>query len=174
MNFKSKKSLVVYYSRNGLNYAGKRIKKLPRGNTEIAAEMIGTITDSPLFKIETIVSYPLDYIKTLEVAFNEKEENIRPDLIRGFENIEDFDILFFGYPNWWGTMPMAGFTLLESYDFSGKIILPFCTDEGSGLGNSIEDIKNVCSQSDVLDGLAIHGTHVMTAYDDINSWLKNS
>jgi len=77
------------------------------------------------------------------------------------ENMEEYDTVILGYPNWWGTMPMAVHTFLESYDFSGKTIFPFCTHEGSGLGHSVKDIERLCLNSKVKRGLAIHGTSVL-------------
>jgi len=75
--------------------------------------------------------------------------NARPELTNTVENMESYDVIYLGYPNWWGTMPMAVFTFLESYDFSGKTIIPFCTHEGSGIGNSERDIKKLCPKAKV-------------------------
>lgn len=81
-------------------------------------------------------------------------------------------MIFVGYPNWWGTMPMAVFTFLEEYNLSGKTIIPFCTHEGSGLGRSVTDIKKLCPQSTIEDGLAIRGKNVKNAKEDLSEWLR--
>jgi flavodoxin len=81
-------------------------------------------------------------------------------------------MIFLGYPNWYGTMPMPVFTFLEEYDFSKKTIAPFCTHEGSGMGRSVADIKKMCPQSTVLDGLAIRGGDVKNAQDEVSGWLR--
>ena len=85
----------------------------------------------------------------------------------------DYDVIYLGYPNWWGTFPMAVFTFLESYDFTGKTIVPFCTHEGSGLGSSERDIKQLCPNAKILSGIAIRGGSVLSADNIVQSWLKN-
>ena len=86
--------------------------------------------------------------------------------------MDDYEVIYLGYPNWWGTFPMAVFTFLESYDFSGKTIIPFCTHEGSGIGSSERDIKKLCPDAKVLTGLAIRGGSVKSADSIIKSWLS--
>jgi flavodoxin len=88
------------------------------------------------------------------------------------ENINSYDVVFVGYPDWWGTMPMAVFTFLEEYNFSGKTIVPFCTHEGSGLGRSVEDIRKLCPQSTIVEGLAVRGSSVKNAQNDVSDWLR--
>lgn len=89
-------------------------------------------------------------------------------------NMESYDVIYLGYPNWWGTMPMAVCNFLESYDFSDKVIIPFCTHEGSGMDHSERYIKKLCLNASVLSGLAIRGSNVNEADLDIASWLKKS
>jgi flavodoxin len=166
------KSLIAYYSRKGNNYVGCNIVNLPVGNTEVIAKKIQALTGSDLFELVTIETYPKDYTETTIVAKNEKRANARPELTDTIDNMDSYDIIYLGYPNWWGTFPMAVFTFLESYDFSGKTIMPFCTHEGSGLGNSERDIKKLCPNANVLLGLAILGSSVGRADDEITDWLK--
>jgi len=166
------KSLVAYFSRKGNNYVGGRIVNLPIGNTEVVAKKIQELTNSNVFKIETVRSYPEDYTETTEVAKDEKNKNARPDLIAKVDDMASYDVIFIGYPNWWGTMPMAVFAFLEAYDFAEKTIIPFCTHEGSGIGSSERDIKKLCPNSTVLPGLAIVGGSVDKADKDIANWLK--
>lgn len=170
---KSSKSLIAYFSRKGNNYMGGRIVNLPIGNTEVVAKKIQELTSSDMFHIETVKSYPEDYTETTNVAQEEKRANARPELTKTMDDMDSYDVIYLGYPNWWGTMPMAVFTFLESYDFSGKTIIPYCTHEGSGIGNSERDIKKICPNAKVLPGLAIQGGSVKSADNSIKSWLSN-
>lgn len=166
------KSLIAYFSRKGNNYVGGNIVNLPIGNTEVLAKKIQKLTGSDIFQIKTAKSYPEDYTETTNVAREEQRENARPELTEKVDNTDSYDVIYIGYPNWYGTMPMAVFTFLESYDFSGKTIVPFCTHEGSGMGNSERDIKKLCPDANVLFGLAIRGGSVERADKDVANWLK--
>lgn len=173
-NVKEEKCLIAYYSRAGNNYVNGSIVNLPVGNTEVAANMIQKLTGGDLFKINTVKTYPTDYTKTTEVAQQELRQNARPELTGRIDNMADYEIIVLGYPNWWGTMPMAVYTFLEAYDFSGKTIIPFCTHEGSGMGHSESDIKKLCAKATVLKGLAIKGGNVQRAESEIAAWLRKS
>jgi flavodoxin len=166
------KSLIAYFSRKGNNYVEGSILNLPIGNTEVIAKKIQKLTGSDIFQIRTVKSYPEDYTETANVAREEQRENARPELIGILENIDSYEFIYVGYPNWYGTMPMAVFTFLESYDFSGKTIIPYCTHEGSGMGSSERDIKKLCPNANVLSGLAIQGGKVERADKDVANWLK--
>jgi flavodoxin len=166
------KSLIAYFSRKGNNYVGGSIVNLPIGNTEVIAKKIQELTGSDMFQIKTVKSYPEDYTETTNVAQEEKRENARPELTEIVVDMDSYDVIYIGYPNWWGTMPMAVFTFLESYDFSGKTIIPYCTHEGSGMGSSELDIKKLCPNAKVLSGLAISGGSVGRADKDVATWLK--
>jgi flavodoxin len=166
------KSLIAYYSRKGNNYLEGSIVNLPIGNTEVIANKIQVLTGGDIFKIRTVRSYPEDYTETTNVAQKEKRENARPELIEKVEDMDSYDVIYIGYPNWWGTMPMAVFSFLESYDFSGKTIVPFCTNEGSGMGSSERDIKKLCPKATMLSGLSIRGGDVARADKDVANWLK--
>jgi flavodoxin len=165
------KSLVAYFSRKGNNYVGGSIVNLPIGNTEVLAKKIQELTGSDTFEIKTVKSYPEDYTETTNVAKEELSKNARPKLTEIVDDMDSYDVIYIGYPNWYGTMPMAVFTFLESYDFSGKTIIPFCTHEGSGLRQSMRDIKKLCPNSRVLDGLAIKGGSVNRGQNDVSAWL---
>jgi flavodoxin len=166
------KSLIAYFSRKGSNYVEGTIVDLPIGNTEVIANKIQELTGSDMFEIETVKSYPKDYTETTNVAQDELRENARPELTEIVDDMDSYDVIYIGYPNWWGTMPMAVFTFLESYDFSGKTVIPYCTNEGSGMGSSERDIKKLCPNAKVLPGLAIRGGSVKRADKDVEKWLK--
>lgn len=154
----NQKKLIVYYSWSG--------------NTASIAKLIQKATGAELFEINTIKPYPLDYTETTIVAKEELRQNARPELTKTVKNLDDYHVIYLGYPNWWGTFPMAVFTFLESYNFSKKTIIPFCTLEGSGMGRSENDIKKLCPNSNVLSGVAIRGSSVLSADKIVLSWLK--
>jgi flavodoxin len=166
------KSLIAYFSRKGNNYLDGNIVNLPVGNTEVIAKKIQELTGSDLFKIKTVRSYPEDYTETTNVAQEEKSQNARPELTEKVDDLDSYDVIYLGYPNWWGTMPMAVCTFLESYDLSGKTIAPYCTNEGSGMGSSERDIKRISPKAKVLPGLAIRGGSVERADKEVTSWLR--
>jgi flavodoxin len=166
------KSLIAYFSRKGNNYVGGSIVNLPIGNTEVIAKKIQKLTGSDIFQIKTVKSYPEDYTETTNVAHEEQRKNARPELTEIVDNMDSYDVIYIGYPNWYGTMPMAVFTFLESYDFSGKTIVPFCTHEGSGMGSSERDIEKLCPQSPIQDGLAVRGRDVKNAQNEVSEWLR--
>ena len=166
------KSLIAYFSRNGNNIMGGSIVNLPIGNTEVIAKKLRELTGSDMFRIDTVKPYPEDYTETTNVAREEQRKNGRPELTDVVDDMDSYEVIYIGYPNWWGTMPMAVFTFLESYDFSGKTIIPYCTHEGSGMGSSEGDIKKLCPNARVLPGLAIRGGTVDRADKDLSNWLK--
>lgn len=171
---KNSKILIAYYSRKGENYLNGSIINLMIGNTEVAAKKIQEIIGGELFEIDTVNPYPEDYTETTNVAMVEKRQNARPELSTRVNNMNQYDTIILGYPNWWGTFPMAVFTFLEEYDFTGKTILPFCTHEGSGLGGSERDIRKLCPEAKVLPGLAIRGGSVKSADSSLKSWISKN
>jgi flavodoxin len=172
MNLKDSKCLIAYFSRPGNNYVGGTIVNLPVGNTEVVAKILQEMIGGDLFHIEAVHAYPGDYTETTEVAEEEMRTNARPKLTGHLETMDSYDVMFLGYPIWWGTMPMPVFTFLEDYDFAGKKIAPFCTHEGSGLGQSISDVKKMCPKSTVLSALAVRGGDVRNAQDEVSGWLR--
>lgn len=172
-NLKAENCLIAYFSRKGNNYVSGKIVNLSVGNTAVVAKLIGELTGGALFQIESQNTYPDDYTETTEVAQQELRANARPMITGQVENMDDYNVVFLGYPNWWGTMPMPVFTFLEDYDFSGKTIVPFCTHEGSGLGQSEKDLAKMCPTATVLKGLAINGSSVGSAKNSVSKWLDN-
>ncbi|HBC91494.1 MAG TPA: flavodoxin, partial [Pelotomaculum sp.] len=138
--------LIAYFSRTG--------------NTREIASQIHERVGGDIFEIVPVDPYPTDYDTVVDQAKQELEQGYRPPLKTKVENMDSYQVVYLGYPNWWGTIPMAVATFLESYDFSGKTIVPFCTHEGSRLGRSVEDITELCPQSTILEGLAIRGSSV--------------
>ena len=167
------KVLTAYYSRKGENYFGGSIRSISKGNTERVAEFIQKAVGGDLFEIDTVREYAKDYHECTNEAMAEKRAGARPQLKRLPESIDDFDVIFLGYPNWWSTCPMAVFTFLEAFDFSGKTIIPFCTNEGSGMGSSEGDIREVCPQAEVKKGLSIRGSDAASSENRVQTWAKN-
>ena len=149
-----KKVLVVYFSRTGEEYNVGRITK---GNTAIVAEYIAQKTGAQTFEIKPATPYPDEYEACTELAKKELESNARPALAKNIDTLEQYDTIFLGYPIWWGALPRVIMTFLESNDFSGKTIIPFCTHGGSGLAGTEREIAAACPNAKVLDGLAIVG-----------------
>jgi flavodoxin len=142
------------------------------GNTKIAAQEIQKSVGGTLFEIKPANVYPKDFQKCIDAAKEEKEKNARPALSSKVKDIDSYDVIFVGYPNWWGTIPMPIASFLEQYDLSGKIIIPFCTHGSGGAGKSFEDIKKLCSKSKILDGFSINGSKVKDAQKDIEKWIE--
>lgn len=171
-DMEERKILVAYFSRTGENYSVGYIEK---GNTHMVADMIAGQTGGDMFEIRTVAPYPDEYDECTEVAKQEQDENARPELAESVEGMENYNVIFLGYPNWWGDMPMPVYTFLESYDFSGKTIVPFCTHEGSGLSSTENSIAKICPDAEVLGGLAIRGSVAQNSQEEANeaviSWL---
>ena len=149
-----KKILIAYFSHSG--------------NTEKVAQEIHEIVGGDIVKIETVNPYPSDYHECTEVAKAEKENNARPKLSTVVTNMEDYDTIFIGYPIWWHTAPMAIGTFLESYDLSGKTIVPFCTSGGSDIAESMPMINELCQNATVKEGLTASPSNV----SEIKDWLN--
>lgn len=151
------KILITYFTRSG--------------NTEKIADMIQNKTGGTKFKIETVKIYPEDYSGVLAEASKEKEENARPELKTKVDNMENYDIIFVGYPIWHGDTPMAIRTFLESYDFTGKKLIPFCTSGSSSPQTSFNSVKESASGAEVLEGFWTRGSNVSNAQNDVNQWI---
>lgn len=171
LNLREKKSLVIYFSHTGENYMADGIRNIEKGNTEVIAEYIKEITNADLFKVEPIKEYPYNYRECCKVAVEELNKNERPELKNILSNIDDYEVIYIGYPIWCGTMPMPLFTQLEKLDFNGKFVRPFATHEGSKFGNSEKDIKKICKGAKVLDGLEIRGSKVYEEKKKVEEWI---
>ncbi len=171
-DMKSKKVLVAFFSRADENYEVGYIEK---GNTQIVGEMIAGLMQGELFHIETVTPYAKDYDTCVDQAKKEKNSNVRPE-IKGDIQVEDYDVIFLGYPNWWGDMPMAVYTFIEKHNWQGKVVIPFCTHEGSGLSGTPKKIEMACQGAIVKNGLAMRGTIAQNAQAEaqkkVQTWLN--
>lgn len=141
------------------------------GNTEQMAQLIQAETGGDLFKIEPAVPYTEDYDTLLEVARQEQAEDARPELAAQVENWDSYDVVFVGYPDWWNDAPMAVYAFLETYDWTGKTLVPFCTSGGSGFGRSLDKLPGSAPGAAILDGLHINGDSVGGAAGDVAAWV---
>ena len=164
--------LIAFYSRAGENYFGGTYRHISVGNTEKAAEMLADLTGGELFKIEQAQPYSEDYPTCIAEAKADLQANARPEVLNLPDDLDAYDEIYLGYPNYWGTMPMAVYTFLENYNFTGKRIHPFCTHEGSGLSGTTKDIQKAAPGAAVTEGIAIHGSHVDGAKGAIAEWVK--
>lgn len=146
------KILVVYFSHTG--------------NTKPIAEYIHDLVGGDLVRLEPVNPYPEGYSDALDPAKQEQRENARPEIQNTIEHFDSYEVIYLGYPIWWGTTPMLINTFLESYDFSGKTVVPFATSGGTGISKSIEDIRTEIPSADVKDGLLVRNN------DDIIPWLQ--
>lgn len=166
------KSIIIYYSRPGNNYVGGQIVNLKTGNTEVAALKIKQLTGADIFRIEPVKAYPADYDECTRVAQEELRKQARPAYKGDAVDLDQYDTVYLGYPNWWGTMPMVVCTFLERHPLAGKQIHPFCTNEGSGMGHSESDLRKLCPKATVKSGLSIRGGAVASSDKLIENWLK--
>lgn len=152
-----KKTLIAYFSWSG--------------NTEKLANMIQQETGGDLFEITPAEPYTEDYDALLEQAQQEQQDQVRPELTGQVDNWEEYDVVFVGYPNWWGDTPMAVLTFLESYDFGGKTLIPFCTHGSGGFGRSLASVENSAAGAELLEGFEVSGSSVDGAAERVTEWL---
>lgn len=162
--------LVAFYSRADENYFGGAYRTIEVGNTEKVAKMIAEKTSADLFKIEQVVPYSANYQQCIAEAKKDLQTGARPELTTLPVSLDEYDEIYLGYPNYWGSMPMAVYTFLEAFDWKGKTIHPFCTHEGSGLSGTVREIEKVCNGATVAKGLAINGSSVDSAEKAVKAW----
>lgn len=143
------------------------------GRIRAVADMIQEETGGDLFSIQTSTVYPADGGKLIDQAADEQNEAFRPELTSHIENLDDYDIIFIGYPNWWYDMPMVMYSFFEEYDFSGKTIIPFNVHNGSRFSGTIGTIQELEPNATVIeDGFTVREQDVAEARDDVLEWLK--
>ncbi len=154
------KVLIVYFSWSG--------------NTRDIANNIHSRIDADIVEITPVKPYSTDYNTVLMEAQEDQHKKARPELNEHIDNMEQYDTILLGYPNWWASIPMPIATFLESYDFSGKTIVPFCSHGGGRFGQSLTAIAKLAPDSDIGEGLSVHYSGGSTLDDDISEWLSKN
>jgi flavodoxin len=167
-------TLIAFFSRADENYFGGAYRYIKVGNTEVVADQIKELTGADSFKIEMEKPYAADYNTCIDQAKKDKNAGARPHLAEELDSIDEYDTIILMYPNYWGTCPMAVFTFLGKFDFTGKTILPLCTHEGSGMGGSEHDIAKAAKGATLKKGLPIKGSSVNSAKPQVEKWLKEN
>ena len=152
------KSLVVYFSWSG--------------NTRNVAESVQQQTGSDIFELVPKTPYSTDYNTVLDEAKTEQQNNARPEIASNIENIDDYDTIYVGFPNWWGDMPMILCTFFDTYDFSGKTVALFCTSGGSGLSNTVNEVKELEPNATITEGLHIGSGASSDPDNAVAQWLE--
>jgi flavodoxin len=151
------KSLIIYYSWSG--------------NTKVIADYIEELTGADIFEIKPVKPYSTNYSTCLNEAKNDLNTNARPELEEYLSNVDEYDTIYVGYPNWWGTIPMPILTQLEKLDLNRKIIKPFVTSGGTGMGSSKRDIEKSSKGAKVEEGLSIRSSSINSAKNTVKEWI---
>ena len=180
------KSIVVYFSRVGNTNFSESVDVISSaslnvgnngliGNTEIVAKQIHDLASGDFVKIQTVKPYPADYDATVKQNHDEINEGFKPELKTKIENMDSYDTVYIGYPTWAMSIPMPIASFLLEYDFKGKTIIPFNTNGGYGLGGTVDSIKKLCPDSNILDTFEIQDVNVRDAQvlqKAVSEWLK--
>lgn len=183
-NYSGKKILIAYFTWADNTFVAEpssvdinattSASVLPPGDAGLIARWIQEETGGDLFSIITENKYSSNYDECLNKARAERDNNERPTLVGKVNNMNDYDVIFLGFPNWWYTCPMAVFTFLESYNFSGKTIIPFCAHGTGGLSRTIRDIKRIIpNDCEILDAIGIYRPEVRNSRSRIINWVKS-
>lgn len=165
------KTLIAFFSRADENYFGGAMKYVKTGNTEIVVNLMKELIEADCFKIEMKKPYSPVYRTCVEEAKQDFMSNARPELTHYPDSIDGYDTIVLAYPNYMGTVPMPVATFLERYDFSGKTILPLCTNEGSGMGTSERDIRKYAPGAEFGSGLSVTGSKAAEAKEAVKAWF---
>ena len=165
------KTLIAFFSRADENYFGGAMRYVKVGNTEIVCDIIKEMLDADTFRIEMKKPYSPVYMTCIEEAKKDLREKARPELTRYPDELDRYETVILAYPNYWGTIPMAVATFLEKFDFTGKRILPLCTNEGSGMGSSERMIRRCAPGAEIGNGLSVIGSGAADSLPDVKRWL---
>ncbi|WP_319402921.1 flavodoxin [uncultured Anaeromusa sp.] len=182
-NKEGKNALVVYFSLPETTNPDHMTKEESNstviidgkvlGNTQYVAYLIQANTGADLFRIEPKTPYPTEHKKLVTLAKEEQQNKVRPALAANVENLDQYKVVFLGYPNWWGDMPMVVYSFLESHDLSGKTIIPFNTHGGSGFSNTINTIAALQPKATIVkNGFSVSRDTVQNCAEDVASWVK--
>jgi flavodoxin len=168
-NGKMSKSIVIFFSHAGDNYA---VGNIEVGNTKIVADYISEITSADQFEIVTHKYDGMAYTPLIELAKKEAANGELPPYEGAAPDLSQYDTVFIGGPVWWGTYPQVMFTLFKDITLDGKTVIPFTTHEGSGLASCESDVRKAFPNANVLKGWSIYGHEVRTGKAKVEKWLK--
>lgn len=167
------KTLIAYFSHIGENLQNNEIIELTKGNTEVVAEKIAELTGGDLYRIEEEDPYPFKYDDCLRRSRREDENNEHPAMKAGMKlNMADYDVIYIGFPIWYRTYPRIVASFLDAYDFTGKTIKPFCTNDEGTFGISLLEMQGALKGATLTDGLAIRGVDVLSSDDKIKGFVQ--
>jgi len=164
-------SVVVYFSHDGETLLDGKHQQVSFGNTEVVAKTIARLVDGELVKLMPKPVYPVDYQATLARAKQEMKASQFPEIMPVTHDFKADEVIYLGYPIWWGTLPAVIKTFIRQTDLKGKTVYPFCTHEGSGFGRSVQELQQLLPDSDIQKGLAVRGSRVTCAQCAVNNWL---
>lgn len=168
------KTLIAYFSRADENYFAGAMRYVKVGNTEIVCNLMKEMIDADVFRIEMKNPYSPVYMTCIDQAKKDLRDKARPELVSYPDSIGEYDTVILAYPNYWGTIPMAVATFLERFDFTGKTILPLCTNEGSGMGGSEKTIRQCAPGAEVKKGLPVTGSAAASSGESVKRWLSEN
>lgn len=166
------KTLVAYFSYVGQTELNRQIVEIEKGHTEIVAEKIAKLTNADLYKIEPAIAYPKTYADIVNVVRKENEENPKVEIKNLLESINDYDTVYIGFPIWYRTYPRIIASFLSNYDFAGKTVKPFCTNDEGSFGIALLELNSQLKGATIKPGLAIHGSEVEKSQDKIEAWVN--
>lgn len=166
------KSLVAYFSYVGQTELNRQIVEIEKGHTEIVAEKIAKLTNADLYKIEPAIAYPKTYADIVNVVRKENEENPKVEIKNLLESINDYDTVYIGFPIWYRTYPRIIASFLSNYDFAGKTVKPFCTNDEGSFGIALLELNSQLKGATIKPGLAIHGSEVEKSQEKIETWVN--
>ena len=174
-----KESVAVMSSKSNASLTGLKDKKVLvayfswGGNTQKLAQAISQKTGGELFEIQVEKPYPKDYNSTVNQAKEEQASNARPALKGKIADFAQYDVVFLGFPNWWGSAPMPLVTFMAGYDWTGKTVVPFFTHGGGGVQSCNDAVVKNVGQAKVLPYLCVNGSSAGSAGSAVDKWLSD-
>ena len=166
------KQLVVYFSRVGENSVNGQIEIIKKGFTEILAEKIAAKKGAAMFKIEPVEPYPTSYDECVKRSRKEDEDGGRVPYLHPLPNLDEYDVIYLGFPCWWRTYPRVVATFVRDYKFIGKTIYPFCTNVEGSLGLAEMELKGAARGAIIKPGFACKGADVQNIDEALKGWIK--
>ena len=166
------KKIVIYFSRVGENSVNGRVETITKGFTEILAEKIAKEVGAEIYKLEPVNPYPVNYDECVARSRREDASGERVEYVKKIENLDEYDVVYLGFPCWWRTYPRVVATFLKDYSFIGKTVYPFCTNEEGSLGLAELELKGSVKGAIIKNGFACKGSEVNDIDERLKDWLK--